>query len=434
MRKFMFQTHTVRRAALLFALGGATFSFPSAHTAHAQDAKDGARSVTATAPGPYAKDAQVIAALAKLERQFDGVLPWVAQLYDPKSGGFFESIAARDDPRWGPDIQSTSMIVKLLKESYLLDEMPADIRSGLVRYFQSRQEKSGFFFDPDYPQFRDDQRTRTRMLGMASGALESLGAKPIYPLPGASEEKDEMAAHIASKEAWMAWLEKNIGPNPGYWGRGTGSMDLLTSQGALVASLPDAQRMEIANATRNYLAKTQNPETGLWEGTVHAALKFGSFLNGHGLKYPRADAVYASTMAWYREYAPDIAYDNNSLGAVDTPRLGNPLRLLVYLQPQLSRPMSRADLLEILDYYNRAWPRFKHADGAFSRFEDNFKIRPLDRPVSDFVAPQSDINGTSNVRGARTATYELAGIEAPPLPKSAQFYGLLRARITAKNS
>ena len=382
-------------------------------------------------------DPQVVAALAKLETHFDGVLPWLAQLYDPKSGGFFESIGARDDPKWGPDIQSTGMAVKLLEEGNLLDKMPDDIQAGLVRYFQSRQDKaSGFFFDPDYPQFRDHERTRTRMLGFATRSLESLGAKPLYPLPGNAKADDEdggggeeMAAYVASKQAWLAWLQKRIGPKPGYWGRGTGSMDLLRSQTGLLEGLPAARRLELAQTARDYLAKTQDPQTGMWEGSVHAPLKLAGFLDAQGLTFPRADETYASTMRWYREFAPDQSYDIKSMGPVDTPRLGNPIRLLVYLRPQLSKPMSNADIVEVLNYYDRALPRFAHPDGGFSRFEKQFKIQPLDRPVADALAPQSDVNGTSNVRGARTAAYELARVEVPMLPHSDTFYALLHQRI-----
>ena len=430
----MFQLHLLRRVAPLLVLGVATFSFGTANPAFAQDADDDASALVAQQPGPYANDPQVLAALDKIETQFASVYPWAASLYDPKSGGFFESAGARDDPRWGPDIQSTSMIVKLLNETGALPSMPADIKQGLVRYFQSRQEPNGFFFDPDYPQLRDNERTRTRMLGMASGALETLGAQPPYPLPGANldqaeaKNKNEMAAHIQSKEAWMKWLQTKVGPHPGYWGRGTGSMDLLTSQGALVRSLPDERRLEIARATRDYLAQTQDPQTGLWEGEIHAALKLSSFLSRNDVALPRADAIYASTMNWYRQNPPAQSYDINSLGPADTPRLGNPLRLLVNLQTEISKPMSRADLLEVLDYYRLALPRFKQADGAFSRHPDKFKIRPLDRPVADAPGPQSDVNGTHNVRGIRTAAYQLVGIEAPPLPGAREFYALIRQR------
>ena len=389
---------------------------------------------TVQKPSIYANDPQVLAALSRLDGQFAGVYAWAAQLYDPKSGGFFESLAARDDPRFGPDIQSTAMMIRLINETGLLATMPDDIKRGLVNYFQSRQEPNGFFFDPDYPQFRRDERTRTRMLGMTASALTTLGAQPRYPLPGENTDADAtdtdaMAAHIQSKEAWMKWFKTKIGPRPGYWGDGTGEMDLLTSQTGLVKSLPEARRVEIARATRDYLAQSQDPRTGLWNGSVHAALKLSSFLRGQGISYPRPREVYASTMGWYRQYDPEKSYPLRSMGPADTPRLGNPIRLLVNLEDEMGHPISRADLLEVLAYYQRALPRFKQADGAFSRHDKKFEIVPLDRRVASAPGPQSDVNGTHNVRGIRTAAYQLAGLEAPPLPGADKFYDLLRQRI-----
>ncbi len=39
------------------------------------------------------------------------ILSWLASLYDPKTGGFYYSVSARDSDRFFPDLESTYQAV-----------------------------------------------------------------------------------------------------------------------------------------------------------------------------------------------------------------------------------------------------------------------------------------------------------------------------------
>ncbi|GHC13320.1 hypothetical protein [Cerasicoccus arenae] len=135
-----------------------------------------------------ADNTEIDDSLGELESLYKGVLPWVARLYDPKSGGFYESIGLREgkEPRdFGPDIQATHFAFSLIRSSDLLASMPPEVKGKLILYFQSRQNpETGYFSDPDYPDMLDNQRIMARALSFSVASLRSLGAAPLYPLPG----------------------------------------------------------------------------------------------------------------------------------------------------------------------------------------------------------------------------------------------------------
>ncbi len=152
--------------------------------------------------------------LARLESLYQGVLPWLARLYDPASGGFYETLSLREgrEPgEYGPDIQSTYFAIQILSQAGLLSEAPAPVRAKLVEYFQSRQDRqTGYFVDHDYPGMVDNLRVMGRALQFSTNGLDYLKAEPLYPLPGQSRSS---AAPQASPDG-KALSPPKVAPEP----------------------------------------------------------------------------------------------------------------------------------------------------------------------------------------------------------------------------
>ncbi|QYY35246.1 hypothetical protein [Ruficoccus sp. ZRK36] len=158
----------------------------------------------------YAEDsrAELQEALSELDALYADVLPWMAQLYDPDSGGFYESIGLKErkEPKdYGPDIQSTFFAIVILANSDMVETMPPAIKRQMVRYFQSRQDpQTGYFVDHDYPDMVENQRVLGRALSFSLGSLRMLGSEPLYPLPGQprrpSSRRPEKSAPAPAKD------------------------------------------------------------------------------------------------------------------------------------------------------------------------------------------------------------------------------------------
>lgn len=132
----------------------------------------------------YAENPDIAESLDKLARLFDeDLIEWMASLYDPKTGGFYYSISARETDGFEPDIESTAQAVGFLKKRDMVGKMPAAMKAQLIAFFRERQDPdTGYLYDP---QFGADvsQAKKERNLSQATARLRWLGSSPPHPLP-----------------------------------------------------------------------------------------------------------------------------------------------------------------------------------------------------------------------------------------------------------
>ena len=119
------------------------------------------------------------------------VLDWLASLYDPKSGGFYYSVSARDNDGFLPDLESTYQAIYLLqlggmyKTGPVPEEiMPREIQDGFVKFAETLQDDSdGYFYHPQWGKKIGFSR-RGRDLMWAKGLIGKFGGgRYKYPLP-----------------------------------------------------------------------------------------------------------------------------------------------------------------------------------------------------------------------------------------------------------
>jgi hypothetical protein len=350
--------------------------------------------------------------LRALEHLFDRVFTWLPRVYDAQQGGFFESLALRKaGDRFGPDIQSSAQALRQLQAVGLVKVMPTAMREAMVRYFQSRQDaQTGFFIDPHYPQMRENVRVRGRALSFAVGALHTLGAKPLHPLPG--RRSAGLPPHVASPEAFRTWLD-SLSWDQSSWS----ALDRLQSQGTLLRSLPPEQGSKLTELAYRYVQDRQDPETGLAGGgspivRISGAAKFGWFCLSMKLPIPRADAIQQTTLDWYR-----------SRPTVDTlTLLRNPINLLMDLEQFVTKKLSSDDRRMVVGASAGLLQSFSQEDGAFSMQTKRFPMAPNDLLQGQAPGPQSDMNGTAQAHHIRESAYHLAGVRAPAIARASEFF------------
>ena len=104
----------------------------------------------------------VIAALKEMHAYYDGsrIVEWLANLYDPVSGGIYYSRSARDNVPFLPDIESTAQAISFLINNKAIanrNVLPNDLKIKFIEFAKGLQSPvDGYFYHPQWPQSRDE--------------------------------------------------------------------------------------------------------------------------------------------------------------------------------------------------------------------------------------------------------------------------------------
>ena len=236
---------------------------------------------------------------------------WVANLYDPKIGGWYYSNSARDNEKctWRekeytllPDAESTCQALGFITSSGIslgksyAEFLPEEMKKEIGDYIYSLQDPDGFFYHPQWGKEIGLSR-RARDFNWSVGMLKALGRAPKYPTivdkpADKNEDKGEtlIPDHLKSKEAFIAWLDSLDVEHCSYpAGNNTSSQFAqIKSQG-------------LADVCIDYYTKRQNPENGLWHATanyygVNGFMKISGIYNSAGLVIPYSDKAAKSAI------------------------------------------------------------------------------------------------------------------------------------------
>jgi hypothetical protein len=368
---------------------------------------------------------EIAAVLHDVDALFKDYYRWKARLYDPQTGGFYFAYSALEDTKkFRPDIESTAQgLGRMISFSGLADGMPPSMKKGFIRFFQSRQDpESGFFFDPHVKELYDD-RMRGRALSYCMGGLRRLGAKPLYPLPGKKKKskktgkgKTSYIAHLDSPEAFRKWLDARPWDNTREWI----ALCQISAQSGVIRSMPEKKRKALLDTLFKYLAKKQDPKTGLWGGgspyvKISGAFKITMIFRMAEQPVPLADLIYSSTLDCIR---------NNEATNICFAR--NPLELLRVIEGSMTKPIPAADRVEIIRISTRNLKRFLRPDGGFSYNADR-SISTINNSVPVGKGHvEGDMNGSSQALWIRRMLYDLAGVKYRRPEFATTFYPHLR--------
>jgi len=360
--------------------------------------------------------------LSGLSDCFGRFFPWLADRYDPASGGFFY---AASSPRLAktPDIESTAQALNILERAGLLGGMPEPMRRRLVSFFQRKQDSdTGYFYDED-PAMRQDDVMVARALGYSRNALGKLGGAPLYPLPA-----EAAPPYTQSPEAYARWL-RSVPLSNGWRG-----CDRLCGSQAYLKLLPEPARSEFVRVALHFFEEIQDPATGLWgEGRPYVrlsgAFKLLTFYRAFGSPMPRGNALYRSVLRCLRtERADDMCY------------VRNPLELLDALRPA----MTASELSDVVRISAANVGGLLQPDGGFSRERGHSPPAPnvaqvkagetypeLPEPVRLGLGErEGDMNAGTQAVWIRLLLHRLTDEPGPDWSAlTATFYGRIAARI-----
>ena len=120
---------------------------------------------------------------------------WLANLYDPGTGGFYYSNSARDNEGFLPDVESTMQALSWLSgvgmlEKYngkLIEAIPQWMQDQLVDFAKNMQSpEDGYFYHPQWGANIGTSR-RSRDLGWATQIVTTFGHKVLYDTPSGTK-------------------------------------------------------------------------------------------------------------------------------------------------------------------------------------------------------------------------------------------------------
>ena len=133
---------------------------------------------------------ETVAALKSFYEIYDDrAVEWLADLYDPDTGGFYYSNSGRNSEGFLPDLESTAQALTFLTGTGMAKSvtsvLPMDMQERLIAFAKSRQDPNGYFYHPQWEKSAIDSNItrKGRDLGNGESILSRLGAKPTYTTP-----------------------------------------------------------------------------------------------------------------------------------------------------------------------------------------------------------------------------------------------------------
>ncbi|MEE1014136.1 MAG: hypothetical protein U0L92_07525 [Clostridia bacterium] len=229
----------------------------------------------------YANDALdgVHAVYAEIDAMFEGVLPWLTELYDPATGGFYTTISGMQNEGYVPSLESTAFVYAMLNssETGALSTMPDAFKDKLIAYFQNAQsDADGFFYDYGVDPSVYTDRNKMRVYQQCVNKLNALGAAPLYLLPSerstqayslltlaaTSSENDlpnGFPSYLKSVDSFIAKVASRDWDNNS-WTAG----DLTYEDTSYLIQLDQSVYQPYIDALFDWLAQRQDKDTGYW--------------------------------------------------------------------------------------------------------------------------------------------------------------------------
>ena len=130
---------------------------------------------------------KILTAYETIDNEFLNVMDWLVGLYDPETGGFYNTTSGAKHEGYYPSIEATGFFYAMCSksESGAVAAMPDEFKHKLISFFQSRQDPETGWFTEEYPKAPSySDRDKMRVHEQAVDKLKQLGSKPLYPLPG----------------------------------------------------------------------------------------------------------------------------------------------------------------------------------------------------------------------------------------------------------
>ena len=135
------------------------------------------------------------------------MLSWLANLYDPNTGGWYHSNSARNTQGFLPDIASTWTALTFMEHTGMVEQwgkaVPDDMKKSIGDFVLSLQDADGYFYHPQWGKGISNDKREEHLRG-AKAMLSAFGLEPEYPYPGAKSTASSMSLSSRRDGAAMA--------------------------------------------------------------------------------------------------------------------------------------------------------------------------------------------------------------------------------------
>ena len=423
-------------------------------------------------------DPDVFAALVKLSKMYDGsaIVDWMANLWEPficvcgecdpegemscYGGAFYYANSARDYKGFLPDMENTYFVLNWMQANGALkkygDALPEDIKAKLIKFTQSLQsEADGYFYHPQWGTNITTDR-RGRDLRNATGVLEALGAKALYPtaldrLEGkataALTERLGISAAVAvsavvsvaefedslgSEAEYMTWLVE-ITKGDDMFVNSAGAHVINSVQGQIEAAGYLDITLDYLDAQQEKLFKEQkaaydadpvnNPEpTGLWQRTVDynavwGLLKLAPFYTSGNREIKYAEYAIKTCVGCIMidadeggDYHMNDVYNqwSGASNLVNNVKKHNPGILdKIYA-------IASEHVTEMIDKTVAKLAKFIHEDGTYG-YNQGTSAPSLYGSLVSLGLPEGDVNATNLACSMYRSVFTVLGVDVIPL-------------------
>ena len=354
------------------------------------------------------------------------VYRWLANLYDPVTGGFYFSNSGRNTEGYLPDLESTRQALGFISESGL--EMPGgyseDIKNQIVRFVQSTQsEEDGYFYHIQWKTVTDSRLGRD--LNSAISILSRFGAKPLYPTAADRVSGDGTAMSLSTGRyaACSMLLKSNaIAVSSSRYSSKENFLEYLNSFDWSVGNSYENGNTIAAQSTMikasgllptciEFFNSIQNPKTGMWSDVlnneaVNGFMKISFLYTSAGTAIPHAklavEGILKNNLMMYSG-APE---QDRSLYASTPCHVYNPWTAIDQVLTNLNGAGEQELRDEIISMVREQAPEqiekskelilaFRKEDGSFSWQYDTNSPSSQGAPVAVVGINEGDVNSTS---------------------------------------
>ncbi len=347
----------------------------------------------------------------------DELYIWLASLWDPKVGGFYYSISARDNEPFLPDVESTAQALGWLEGCKMFEDfgdsyvkaLPEDMKTAIVKFVLGLQSsEDGYFYHPQWGKDIKLSR-RSRDLGWALGIIKNFGLQPLYDSPtgvkgtlgapsqlvaeeGGEKRSSTLPDYLQSTEALKEFLDSSDLYHHSY----NSGNDLSALRSEL-----EAAGAEIVRFLFDYLNDLQNPRNGLWSDNsdyyaVNGLMKIGMVYTY--FKEPLPNYENALMSAIHAVTSDEVPTGITSIynpwvcisATIDTVRLSHG-----EAEAERLRAIVRSNAAEMIRATSRKIAPYRKPDGGYSYNVDGCSWTSQGAPVAVRYSVESDVNATA---------------------------------------
>lgn len=346
-------------------------------------------------------------ALAGIEGYYDGVIPWLANMYDPATGGFYMTVSGKEDPEMAPAVEMTCWGLSFLNGyTGAMATAPDWFKDGIIRFMHERQDpETGMFIDKQGPA---NPRETARNQDSGLNTLRILGAETKYPHPRnsktATASAPMMPAYMESVESYIAWVAAHN------WDHGSWSAGDQTQSSLQYVKMLDPERQKVYEEALFAWLDARQQESGLWSpdfdfNSASGAFKVGLVYHACGRRLPNPEKIVDAIFHCYKvSKTSSPFFVRNPLSV---------MRSMCSYSPELAEKI-RNGIIENIDAVMASFGEFLCPDGAFSAGKEK-SMYSFGGVVGSHQLFEGDIDATLMMLIARKELYLIFGAQAPHL-------------------